>query len=80
MMVYLLHLDTPLSHAKHYMGSCDDLDARLERHRTGSGARMLAVCIERGIGVPPAEDAPSLCPSGARLGSAMPPAPSGSHR
>lgn len=46
---YLLHLDKPLRHAKHYMGVCEDLDARLSRHAKGAGARMLAVCIERGI-------------------------------
>jgi len=48
--VYLLHLDTPLRHAKHYVGFAnDDLAARLERHACGQGARMLAVCRERGI-------------------------------
>jgi predicted GIY-YIG superfamily endonuclease len=47
--IYLLHLDTPLAHSKHYLGSADDLDARLERHAQGDGARMLAVCRERGI-------------------------------
>lgn len=49
MVVYLPHLDMPLVHAKHYMGVCEDLNARLERHAKGAGARMLAVCIERGI-------------------------------
>ena|SRR5215470_13598573 len=47
--IYLLHLDTPLRHAKHYIGLADDLAARLERHAEGHGARMLAVCRERGI-------------------------------
>ncbi len=47
--IYLLHLDTPLRHARHYVGLADDLDARLERHASGNGARMLAVCRERGI-------------------------------
>jgi predicted GIY-YIG superfamily endonuclease len=47
--IYLLHLDKPLRHAKHYVGFADDLEARLERHANGSGARMLAVCRERGI-------------------------------
>ena len=49
-VVYLLHLDKPLRHARHYVGLADDLDARLERHASGQGARMLAVCVERGIG------------------------------
>lgn len=47
--IYLLHLDTPLAHARHYVGVADDLDARLGRHAAGNGARMLAVCVERGI-------------------------------
>jgi predicted GIY-YIG superfamily endonuclease len=47
--IYLLHLNTPLRHAKHYVGLADDLHARLERHANGQGARMLAVCRERGI-------------------------------
>lgn len=47
--IYLLHLDKPLRHARHYVGLADDLDARLERHASGQGARMLAVCRERGI-------------------------------
>ena len=48
--IYLLHLDKPLRHTRHYVGLADDLDARLERHASGQGARMLAVCVERGIG------------------------------
>ena len=47
--IYLLHLDKPLRHARHYVGLADDLQARLERHASGQGARMLAVCVERGI-------------------------------
>jgi len=47
--IYLLHLSKPLRHAKHYLGLADDLPARLERHAAGLGARMLAVCRERGI-------------------------------
>jgi predicted GIY-YIG superfamily endonuclease len=49
-MVYLLHFSEPYRHAKHYLGSCDDLDARLERHRSGDGARLLAVLKSAGIG------------------------------
>jgi predicted GIY-YIG superfamily endonuclease len=47
--IYLLHLDKPLRHARHYVGLADTLDARLERHASGQGARMPAVCVERGI-------------------------------
>lgn len=49
MAVYLLHLDTPIAHAKHYLGSAQDLPARLARHRAGNGARLLEVAHERGI-------------------------------
>lgn len=50
MTVYLLHFDRPLAHARHYIGSTDDLDKRLQRHRAGQGARLLEVLKERGIG------------------------------
>src|SRR5262245_47856496 len=48
--IYLLHFDKPLKHAKHYIGLADDLDARLERHRAGHGARLMAVVSAAGIG------------------------------
>ena len=50
MSVYLLHLNAPLAHARHYVGFARDVDRRLAHHRAGSGARMLAVAVERGIG------------------------------
>lgn len=52
-MIYILHFDTPLAHAHHYVGYCDDtdnaLEDRLKEHRSGRGAKILAVCNERGI-------------------------------
>jgi len=48
--VYLLHFDKALCHAQHYMGSAADLEARLEKHRTGNGARLMAVIKDLGIG------------------------------
>jgi len=47
--IYLLHFDKPLKHAKHYIGLADDLDARLERHAAGHGARLMAVVNDAGI-------------------------------
>jgi predicted GIY-YIG superfamily endonuclease len=47
--VYLLHFDTPLCHARHYIGYAGDIENRLALHRAGGGARILAVCKERGI-------------------------------
>jgi predicted GIY-YIG superfamily endonuclease len=47
--VYLIHFESPLCHARHYIGATDDVDARLERHRKGAGANILRVCNEKGI-------------------------------
>lgn len=48
--IYLLHFDTPYQHARHYTGWTDDLMARLEMHRKGTGARLMAVIKGAGIG------------------------------
>lgn len=48
--VYLIHMETPLSgHAQHYIGWSTDVFHRLSQHRRSQGARILAVCNERGI-------------------------------
>ncbi len=49
-MVYLIHFSTPIHHAKHYIGFCEDtrLDARLREHDAGRGARLTQVARERG--------------------------------
>ena len=49
-MVYLLHFTEPYRHARHYLGSADDVAARIEAHTNGRGARLTQVCIEHGIG------------------------------
>jgi hypothetical protein len=54
--VYLVHLDPPIEHievgphagAAHYTGSADDLQARMAKHGTSEGARLLQVQRERG--------------------------------
>lgn len=50
--VYLLHFNTPLGndkhHAQHYIGSCKVLRNRMAEHKSGSGARITKVLIERG--------------------------------
>ena len=48
--VYLLHFDQPYKHARHYLGWAADLQARLDCHRAGRGARLLAVLVAEGIG------------------------------
>ncbi len=47
--VYILHLDTPLEHARHYTGYAQDLAERIPLHGTSRGARIMEVCRERGI-------------------------------
>lgn len=52
MTVYLIHLDQPLSHARHYIGwttSPANVKRRLEHHKAGCGARFTQACNERGI-------------------------------
>lgn len=48
--VYLLCFERPLAHARHYLGWASDLDRRLNEHRLGYGARLLAALIGAGIG------------------------------
>lgn len=48
--IYLIHFDEPYKHARHYIGWARDLDARLEHHRNGTGARLLQVLKQNGIG------------------------------
>jgi len=49
-VVYLIHFDRPYKHARHYLGSAKDLDARVEHHRRGTGAHLLRVVNQAGIG------------------------------
>lgn len=48
--VYIIHLHTPLKHAQHYVGYSDHLSQRIEHHRNNTGARLLQVCNQQGIG------------------------------
>jgi len=48
--VYLTHFNQAYRHARHYLGFVEsDLDARLERHKSGHGARLMQVVAEAGI-------------------------------
>ena len=49
MPVYLLHFSERFKHAGHYLGFAEDLEARLERHRAGRGARLVEVITEAGL-------------------------------
>jgi predicted GIY-YIG superfamily endonuclease len=48
MTVYLLHFQSKLSHAQHYIGSAKDVQKRLAVHKNGKGARILQVLVELG--------------------------------
>lgn len=47
--LYLLHLDTPLKHAQHYLGWSSDAVARIDEHRKGTGCNFIRVVGEAGI-------------------------------
>lgn len=53
-MIYILHLDTPLHHAQHYVGFSTDkrtLAVRINHHRKGTArCRFTEVLREKGIG------------------------------
>lgn len=47
--VYLLHLDPPFKHARHYIGfTILGLDDRLQRHKTDRGAKLLRAQLAAG--------------------------------
>ncbi len=47
--IYLLHFSEAYKHARHYLGFTDDLDARLQAHASGQGARLMEVITDAGI-------------------------------
>lgn len=47
--VYLIHLDSKIAHAQHYIGWSQKLKKRVWHHRNGSGALFLAEAARRGI-------------------------------
>jgi predicted GIY-YIG superfamily endonuclease len=49
-ITYLIHFARPYKHARHYTGKTKNLPARLKQHRNGTGARLLAVLNDAGIG------------------------------
>jgi predicted GIY-YIG superfamily endonuclease len=46
---YLIHFTERYEHAGHYTGSTPDLPARLAKHESGQGARLMAVIKDAGI-------------------------------
>lgn len=48
--IYLIHFERRLKHAGHYIGWTENLEGRVEAHRTGRGSRLLAIVSDQGIG------------------------------
>jgi len=47
--VYLIHLDQPFRHARHYLGWTLNLERRIAQHRAGTGAKLLRAVNRHGI-------------------------------
>ncbi len=47
--VYLIHIDKPLHHARHYLGFSEDLPGRIQKHRNGQGAAFMKAIEKNGI-------------------------------
>jgi predicted GIY-YIG superfamily endonuclease len=47
--VYLIHLNQPIGHARHYTGFALDHARRFQEHLDGRGGRLLKVANSRGI-------------------------------
>jgi predicted GIY-YIG superfamily endonuclease len=47
--IYLIHFDTPYQHAQHYLGFATDIAKRLNKHKSGHGARLMQVVEDAGI-------------------------------
>jgi predicted GIY-YIG superfamily endonuclease len=49
MLIYLLHFNTPIHHAGHYLGSTNNIQQRLADHATGNAARITEVAAQRDL-------------------------------
>lgn len=47
--VYLIHLDTPLHHVRHYVGFSENLPGRIQKHRNGQGAAFMKAIAKEQI-------------------------------
>jgi len=48
-MIYLICFERAYKHARHYIGSTENLTERMQEHEHGRGARLMAVITEAGI-------------------------------
>jgi predicted GIY-YIG superfamily endonuclease len=47
--LYLIHFDAKYEHAQHYLGLSNDLNRRMEEHRSGQGNPLMKAVTEAGI-------------------------------
>lgn len=47
--IYLVHLQRPYRHARHYLGWAADVERRLAEHRAGRGSPLLRAAAAAGI-------------------------------
>jgi predicted GIY-YIG superfamily endonuclease len=47
--IYLIHFESPLAHAKHYLGWTNNLEKRLIRHKNGNGSALMRAVKKAGI-------------------------------
>jgi predicted GIY-YIG superfamily endonuclease len=47
--VYLIHFSRKYKHAAHYIGWAKKIDARINHHKQGTGARLCQVVVNAGI-------------------------------
>lgn len=48
-VVYLIHFERPLEHARHYIGWTADLEQRVADHQRGRGSKLIAAVVRAGI-------------------------------
>ena len=48
-MIYLIHFDTPYYHARHYIGFTNNITKRVEKHKRGTGSKLLRALREVNI-------------------------------
>lgn len=48
--LYLLHIEPPLVHARHYLGwtANDDVQIRVDRHLAGAGSPLIRAAVQAG--------------------------------
>lgn len=47
--LYILHFTKPYHHARHYIGSTSDFNARIASHRAGKTGKLIAAVLQAGI-------------------------------